>query len=118
MRIRVKLVDHRGRTECWFNKQDTQPWVVESKPSNVRFATDNRGQGRVQLGRMPPSPWVFLDGQHYLKVPGLTLHWEKVTPVLDRIALTLGLIDPSVAVIVDDLDAATITVDQLRRLTN
>jgi hypothetical protein len=38
----------------------------------------------------------------------------QVTPVLDRIVRTLGLVDPSGAVLVDDRDAATVTIDEMR----
>jgi hypothetical protein len=118
--IRFKLVDQRGRTLSRFSKRsyfdaqmqpkETEPWVTEAKPQKrPPNATP------AHEGRLPPLPIRHADGgQRYLEVPGLTLKWDKVTPVLERIALAMGLVDASGVVLVDDLDAATLTTEQLR----
>jgi hypothetical protein len=75
----IKLVDHRGRTLCKFIKPPGLPWVQAISP-HPAFAQDG-----------PPYQWGLVrlaDGRLILQAPGLTLHWEKVTPVLDRLAET------------------------------
>lgn len=57
------------------------------------------------------------DGRNILEVPPrnpkLMLRWEKVTPVLDKLARSLGYVSADDVVLIDG-DAATLTIDQLR----
>jgi hypothetical protein len=51
----------------------------------------------------------------YLPLPGgLPLRKDKVAAVLERVALALGLVDEAGMVLVDDLNAATLSVAELR----
>jgi hypothetical protein len=81
----ITLTDKRGRTVCRFVKDrpDTG-WLVSNKPivhrgPELKF--------KVRPGDMPPHRLVPApDGSLNLEIPGLTVGWEKVIPVLDRLA--------------------------------
>jgi hypothetical protein len=121
--IRFKVVDHKGRTVSRLRKEShftphgdiewTQPWGVEAKPVGDKAPLIPAHQGRLSYSALSRR-----GGQGYLKLPGLTLKWEKVTPILDRIAFVLGLVDASGVVLNDDTAAATLTIDQLRDLNS
>ncbi len=105
--IRIKVVDDQGRTVCRFRKtsyfdasmqpQETQPWDAESKPMSGKWLmADPAASAPSHKGRLAKIPVRRNDdGRRYLELPGLTLKWEKVTPVLDRIAVALNLVDTS-----------------------
>lgn len=124
-KIRFKLVDELGRTVCRFGKsthfdagmqpEKTELWGAESKPLSEKWLEgDNAGPSRD--ARLAGTPVRCTDdGRVYLELPGLTLRWGKVTSVLDRIAVALQLVDAAGVVLVDDMDAATLTTDQLRK---
>lgn len=118
--VRFKLADDRGRTICRFSKRsyfdadmqhrETEPWAAEAKPEKRRTRSAPTTEGRLPPLRVRRTE----DGRRYLELPGLTLKWEKVEAVLERMAVTLELVDASGVVLTDDLDAATLTTKQLR----
>ena len=136
--VRIRLVDKHVRPNkpdllrpvCWFAKDDGRPWMQAPPPMRDRqsealgnlldhrdfakllesFATAAADTMKHTMTRDTRTAEVLKDspcGGKLLEVPGLTVRWEKVTAVLDRIADTL-----------DDGSTATLTVDQLRRLTS
>ncbi len=118
--VRIKVVDDQGRTVCRFRKasyfdasmrpQETEPWGAESKPMSEKWLMADPAAPSHE-GRLAKPP----EGD-YLPLPqGLPLRIDKVRAVLDRVAFPLGLVDESGVVLVDDLDAATLTVSELRR---
>ncbi len=123
--IRVKVVDELGRTVCAISKRShfdkqmrlerTEAWCAQAKPTSEKwFAREDSlpsHQGRLSTSL----PVQRVDGQKYLALQGLTLKWEKVEAALDKVAFVLGLVDASGTVLKDDLAAATITIDQLRK---
>ena len=88
---------------CRGSKPDSEKWLHSDAPYN-------HGRGTQ------PLPLRRSDGARYLDVRGLTVKWEKVTPVLERIALALALVDESGTVLVKERNAATLSIDQLRTL--
>jgi hypothetical protein len=108
---RIKLVDGDGRTVRVFAKfvdtgtGHTDGWREEPKPTSPK-----------RLNHPDPAPsrnpadvarsWGISHrgGRRYLRAPGLTLRWENVIPVFDRIGEQIA-------------DEATfpLTVEQLRR---
>jgi len=123
MAIRVTVVDESGHTVCklrkttYLNKQmqpeRTEAWAAQGKPMSEKFLASEAPAQEARLAITVRTRTV--KGQKYLELPGLTLKWEKVESALDRIAFALGLIDTSGAVLKDDMAAATLTVEQLRR---
>jgi hypothetical protein len=101
----IKLVDHRGRTVLSFVKRaycdggvwTSDDWDVTVKPRSRKMLMHSRTQptqtGDRYLKKLP-------DGRLELELPGLTLRWEKVTPVLDKL-VEHGVTTP-------------LTIDQLR----
>ncbi|VBA60277.1 hypothetical protein [Mycobacterium attenuatum] len=122
--IRIKVVDSRGRTVAYLGKRSyfkagqhdyTEPWAAHGRPvSEKRLAQDL--DTPALDGRMEPSPLLHGDNdRRYLPMPnGLPLRLDKVAPMLERLALTLSLVDESGAVLTEDQNAATLTVEQLR----
>lgn len=127
----ITIVDHRGRTVCQFNKRvlaatdeiwidgkrypaepaGTDPcWFVDSSKPPSR-ASDKRGQAALARdgadvmhhGGKSRLRSVEDSGRRVLELPGLTLRWEKVTPVLDRLTAQSA-----------EHDTLTLTIDQLR----
>jgi hypothetical protein len=120
--IRIKVVDGRGRTVRRVSKRSyfdarmahehTEPWTPESKPDSGKWLkrVETENDPPVNPGRMVDYP-----DHEYLSLPGgLPLRLEKVAAVLERLALTLGLVDESGVVLVTDFDAATLSVAELR----
>ena len=115
------------RTVCAFTKRSycddprtrewtTEEWTVHQLPVG-RSRRIRRAVGTD--GAQSPSVVHHLpDGRSVLQVPPqrpqLTRRWEEVTPALERIALALALVDESGTVLANDLNAATVTVDDLR----
>lgn len=99
-RSKIKLVDERGRTVCvfgWYkHMQGPLPpwatgeecWIPENKPQSdhqrrqILDAAVEYDPTHKTPSRMKHRP----DGGFDLLLPGLTLRWEKVGPVLDRLA--------------------------------
>ena len=132
----VRRLSKRSYFDARMVHQSTERWAAEGKPvSRKRLArleadVEHRPAppGRIalplevgyfpspsidpsQLGRMALAP----EGD-YLPMPGgLPLRKDKVAAVLERVALALGLVDESGVVLVDDLNAATLTVTELRK---
>lgn len=106
----VKIVDHRGRTVATFVKvvrpatnemwvgdthipaqpAGTEPeWHVAGRPwseKSKRQAEIRRQKNGIDVN--PPSPKRLrtVDGhRQVLELPGLTMRWERVTPILDRL---------------------------------
>lgn len=121
-RPRIKIVDHSGKTVCifgrvtsidaWGNLKGTEEWGVEQKPMRQKAERqtqkylDDHGGFRVgPSGHERPSPLEYLatEDRYVLQLPGLALRWEKVTPVLDKLA---------------QHGIATRTVEQLRACIN
>ena len=119
-------------------KWETEPWTVAQFPMSrkeseyherVVASLDSweeiEADSRANPG--PPGPDVdelgvlkrLPDGGKILQVPPrkpkLLLRWEKVTPVLDRLAAGRGYLSPDGVVLIDG-DAATLTITQLRSL--
>jgi hypothetical protein len=93
----IKLVDSRGRTVLSFVKRDDDDWAVAVKPRSRKMLMHNRPQPTQTPGRYLTQ---LPDGRRELQLPGLTLRWEKVTPILDKLA---------------EHDVTTpLTIDQLR----
>lgn len=115
MANRVTVVDERGRTVCKFSKRTylddqmrrerTESWAAQAKQTSEKAFRREGPLSPRSPGRLEQLPTNTFDGQKYLELPGLTLKWEKIVPFLDRIALSLGLIDASGAVLKDDLMA-------------
>jgi hypothetical protein len=124
MAIRLKVVDENGRTVCkiskrtYFDKQmqpeRTEAWAAEAKPMSEKELT-REDSIPAQQARLAQHRARTVKSQKYLELPGLTLKWEKVESVLDQVAFALRLMDASGAVLKDDLAAATLTVEQLRK---
>ncbi|OBA81239.1 hypothetical protein A9W99_14480 [Mycobacterium sp. 1164966.3] len=99
-RPKIKLLDERGRTVCvfgWYKHTQgalapwatgEECWIPENKPQRDKqrrrmLQSDNK----YRPGHQTPSPMQSSpDGRYYLVLPGLTLRWEKVGPILDRLA--------------------------------
>jgi hypothetical protein len=102
--LKIKLVDHREQTVLTFVRRgylvdgqwNWDDWEVEVKPRSHKMLTHNRSQPTQTPARYLKQ---LPDGRLVLEVPGLTLRWENVTPILDRLA---------------ENDIPTLTVDQLR----
>ncbi|GBE64200.1 hypothetical protein MFM001_06620 [Mycobacterium sp. MFM001] len=122
--IRVKVVDEKGRTVCMFCKQThvdnqmrpeyTEAWAATAKPMSEKWLAAEDSAPTVN-GRLAGLPTQTVDGQKYLQLPGLTLKWQKVESVLERVAFASGLVDASGAVLKDELTPATLSVAQLRK---
>jgi hypothetical protein len=98
-RPKIKLVDENGRTVCvfgWYKHMQgplapwatgEECWIAENKPQSEKqrrriLASDKYSPNNTTPSRMQRSP----DGRFYLVLPGLTLRWEKVVRILDRLA--------------------------------
>ena len=101
----IKLVDAVGRTVLSFAQRaycddgvwTSDEWGIAVKPrSRKALAHERRQQTQT-----PDDYLKYLpdEGRYVLTLPGLTLRWERVTPVLDK------LIEHGVP---------TLTIDQLR----
>lgn len=122
--IRLKVVDGRGRTLCYLQKQthydengtvtESESWSAPSKP--IKGAPE----GVASRPARRPRPPVSRQGDHVdLELPGLVVNLNKLSPMLDRFAAVFGLVDESGAAIVSndrDTDPPRLTVDQLRSL--
>jgi hypothetical protein len=90
--IEIKLVDHRGRTVLTFVKRVFRDGEVCSSDDDWGVAVKPRSQKMLMHSRRQPTqtPARYLkrrpDGRQVLELPALTLRWEKVTPVLDKLA--------------------------------
>jgi hypothetical protein len=93
----ITLTDDRGRTVCKFVKEKPDSnWCVSDGPGrrkhkHIERLTELARQGKefppMRRGHLTPAHLTRLpDGRCYLEVPDLYLRWEKVTPVLDRLA--------------------------------
>jgi hypothetical protein len=99
----IKLLDSGGRTVLSFMKRayceegvwTADEWGIAVKPRSQKMLMHNRPQST----ETPDRYLKQRDGRLVLELPGLTLRWEKVTPVLDKLA---------------EHGVATITIDQLR----
>jgi len=124
MAIRFKVVDDTGKVVCKISKEThfdkqmkpelTLRWTAQSKPMSKKDL-ERENPIPAQEGRLAKIRSRTIEGQKYLELPGLTLKWEKIEQFLEQLALGLGLADASGVVLKDDLEAATLTVDQLRR---
>jgi hypothetical protein len=102
--IVIKLVNHQGRTLLSFLKRTycddgvwtCDDWGIAVKPRSQKASMHDRRQPTDTPARYLKQ---LPDGRKVLELPGLTLRWEKVTPVLDKLA---------------EHDVLTLTVDQLR----
>jgi hypothetical protein len=103
--IAIKLENHKGRTELSFVKRaycdddgvwTSDEWSVAVKPRSQKVLMHNRLQPTETPARYLKQ---LPDGRFVLELPGLTLRWEKVTRVLDKLA---------------EHKVPTITIDQLR----
>jgi len=78
----ITLTDHRGRTVCKFIKEKPDTgWIVsdfQGSRKAMRHTPTERDIPPHRLVRLP-------DGRRVLELPGLTLRWEKVPPILDRL---------------------------------
>ena len=119
--IRITIVDGRGRTLHRLSKrsyfdaamahQKTEPWGAEGKPPSRKGLAHIEAGDKRPGGRRTPFP----DGD-YLPLPGgLPMRKDKVAPVLERVARALRLVDESGVVLTDNLNAATLTVADLRK---
>jgi hypothetical protein len=102
--IEIKLFDSLGRTVLSFVKRaycdgdvwTSDDWGVAVKPRSKKMLMHNRSQPTQTTARYLKQ---LPDGRQVLELRGLTLRWEKVTPVLDKLA---------------EHNVPTLTVDQLR----
>jgi len=82
----------------------TEAWTLESRPQSrkgQRHGAESMAQHNFDVPRHAPRPFKILDdGRWVLELRGLTLRWERVTAVLDKLAAA-------------DID--TLTVDALRQ---
>lgn len=123
--VRLRVVDSRGRTCAYLQKQSyfdengvltgSESWGAPSKP--MKGPPDGVAS---QPGRRPSAP-VSRRGDHLnLELPKLTVNLRKITPVLDRFAARFGLVDVATgaAIICNDRDPQppTLTIDDLRAL--
>lgn len=130
MKPTIKLVNGLGRTVCVFAwdgggegrndivipgafppapPQSVPPqWRVTNKPESRKSQRRSDSQLAEQGFDIPPGglrPDMWQGGRPVrLEVPGLTLRWEKVVAVLDRLAEQFA-----------GQDDLTLTVDQFRR---
>jgi hypothetical protein len=123
-------------TDGW----ESEPWTVAQFPMSRKEqeflerrvdALDSweeiEADTRANPG--PPGPDVdelgvlkrLPDGGKILEVPPrkpkLMLRWEKVTPMLDRLAMSLGYLSPD-GIVLKDGDAKTLTISELRAMYN
>lgn len=91
----ITLTDHRNRTVCRFIKEKPDSgWSVADKPVsrkrlalNVQLVREGEELPPVGKGDLAPAHLKRLpDGRHSFTAPGLTLRWEKLAPILDRLA--------------------------------
>lgn len=124
--IGIAIVDDRGRTvrrlrkSSYFDEEsmahlNTTRWGAAGKPDS------RKGLAHVEAGEKRPADRSlrasFPDGD-YLPLPGgLPIRNDKVAPVLERLALALGLVDESGVVLTDNLNAAKLSVAELRKYT-
>jgi hypothetical protein len=114
----IRIVDHKRKTVCECvrlrlydaqgNWNGEEKWGVEHKPERRKAKQrlfeylPKRDHVRVEHSvhdRPNPLKYLPAEDRHVLELPGLTLRWEKVTPVLDKLA---------------DHNVTTLTVDELR----
>jgi hypothetical protein len=104
--IEIKLVNDDSRTLLSFVKRayrdggvwTSDDWGVAVKPRSKKMLKHDRPQPT----QTPQQYLTYLpdEDRYVLKLPGLTLRWEKVTPVLDELA---------------EHNVTTVTVEQLRQ---
>lgn len=90
--IEIKLVDSGGHTVCAFVKRTycdhgvwtSDDWGVAVKPRSQKMLMHNRRQPTQTPDRY--LKYLPDEDRYVLELPGLTLRWEKVTPVLDQLA--------------------------------
>lgn len=123
---------YSDKTDTWV----TEPWTVAFGPMS-RKEQEYHQRRVAELGNWeqieadirtnpgPPEPGPdelsplkrLPDGNRVLEVPPrkpkLMLRWEKVTPVLDRLAVSLGYLSTD-GVVLKGGDAATLSIAQLR----
>jgi hypothetical protein len=78
----ITLTDDRGRTVCTFSREKPDSnWCVDDfiPLHNKALKARQRDFAPRRLVRSP-------DGRPVLEVPGLTLRWENVAPILDQLA--------------------------------
>jgi hypothetical protein len=100
----IKLVNASGRTVLSFVKRaycddgvwTCDEWGVALKPRSQKMLAHIRRQPTDTPARYLKQ---LPDGRRVLELPRLTLRWEKVTPVLDKLA---------------EHNVATIGIDRLR----
>jgi hypothetical protein len=105
----IKLVNHRGRTVFSFVKRaycddgvwTSDEWSVAVKPRSQKTLAHNRRQPTQTPDRY--LKYLPDEDRKVLELPELTLRWEKVTPVLDKLA---------------EHNVATISIDRLRDCIN
>ena len=126
----IKLVDEGGRTLCVFTWQPPQGdrpedviipgvpremmpatpgrWMAQQKPPSKKANRHISAELNVGVSapkHPTPVPVVFGNGAPVrLELPGLTLRWDRLTPILDKLAehMTGG-------------DTVSLTVSELRR---
>jgi hypothetical protein len=92
--LTIKLVDGAGRTVCAFVKRlylengewNGDDWGVALKPASekVRMHPDRPRPADQDSSERYLKQQA--DGRRVFEIPGLWLRWEKVAPVLDRLA--------------------------------
>jgi hypothetical protein len=117
--IEIKLVDRGGRTVLSFVKRafcddgvwTSDDWGVAVKPRSKKMLMHDR----PQQTQTPERYLTYLhdEDRYVLKLPGLTLRWENVTPVLDDLAENLAWVPRGIHS-EHAYGTRTLTVDQLR----
>jgi hypothetical protein len=100
----IRLTNDRGRTVLAFIKRaygdgTSDSWDVAVKPASTKVLAHPDKPRPVDKDTPARYLKQLPDGRRELELRGLTLRWEKVTPILDRLA---------------ENDIRAITIDQLR----
>jgi hypothetical protein len=104
----IKLINAAGRTELSFVRRSycddgawiSDDWSVAVKPRSRKMLAHERSQPTQTPDRY--LKYLPDEDRYVLELPGLTRRWEKVTPVLDKLA---------------EHDVSEISIDGLRNRT-
>jgi hypothetical protein len=87
--ITITLTDARNRTICKFVKErPDSEWFVSDRLYGVQpYSLPAHLAPSTRTGDLPSAHLLRLpEGRDVLEVPGLTLRWEKLPAILDRLA--------------------------------
>lgn len=125
--VRVKIIDGRGRTLCYLQKQTyydangevdySESWSAPSKPIKDRPPGVPFDAALVPRAAVRRSRHGLV-----LELPGLSLRLNKLQPMLDRFAAAHGLVDHTGAAITCNLDSRssepTLKLSELRGVSH